>query len=65
MNERLASERLNFFTLVNEERAVELRDFYKEKYENQLDSVLDNLEPEFDGLCFPCEKKRTFKVSLP
>ena len=64
MLERLTTERINKYTMVNKEKAEELRELYREKYESNLEAVLDNLEPEGDDLCFPCEKKRTYAYNL-
>ena len=65
MEERLTSERLNFFTLVNQERAEGLKEFYTAKYVENMDAVLDGLEPLSDGVCFTCNKRRTQKIDLP
>jgi len=65
MIERANSDRLNYYTLVNQEEAKELQIMYGEKYNENLLAILDNLEMEGDNLCFPCEKKRSYKPLLP
>lgn len=65
MNERLNSDRINAYTMLNKEQAKERRDMYDEKYEKQLNSILSNMEPTGDNLCFSCNKKRQYLYSKP
>lgn len=65
MIERLTTQRFNEYTSINTERTVELRDYYKLRYDEQLSAVLDNVQPEGDGICFKCNKSITYKYSLP
>lgn len=64
-NIRLNTDRMNKFTLLNKEQAVELRDMYEEKYSSNLESVLNNVEPTGDSICLVCNKKRMYTYSLP
>lgn len=65
MDFRINSDRLNKYTLVKQDAAKELRATYEEKYLQQLDNVLNSIEPVSDGICFPCDKSRTYKINLP
>lgn len=65
MSERLISDRLNQYTMVNQDRAEALMNLYTEKYVENMDAVLDGLEPLSDGRCFTCNKRRTQKLDLP
>lgn len=63
--EREFSQRLNKYTLFNNERAKELREHYGEKYTQTLDATLNDLEMVADGDCIECEKERTYQYSIP
>ena len=65
MEENVISTKINEYTLNNQEDVKDLRDVFKERYEDSLDSNLENLTPGSDDFCFPCEKARTYKTSLP
>lgn len=65
MQERMISERINKFTMLNSEKAEELMEKFAEMYKEQLDKILDNFEPIGDTLCFSCNKSRTHTYSLP
>lgn len=65
MWERLTTDRINFHSMVNMERVEELRDLYVERYENNMDDTLNNLEPQGDEICFACRKRRTLQVAIP
>lgn len=65
MDFRINSDRLNKYTLVKQDTARELRDMYESKYKEQLKSVLENIGGISEGICFPCDKKRSFKINLP
>jgi hypothetical protein len=65
MVERQISERINQFTMVNMDKASELAELYGDKYAENMDSVLKNLQLEGDDICFPCNKKRTIAYATP
>lgn len=65
MDERLISTRINKYTLLNKERAEFLYDEFKKQYEENLNTVLDNMDLQGDDVCFPCQKSRMSIVNLP
>ena len=65
MMERINSDRLNFYTMVNSEQAQELANMYGAKYVQTLNATLENLNFEGDAICFPCEKEVMYKINLP
>lgn len=65
MNERLISNRINQFTMLNAEQAASLHEDLEEKYTTLIDTVLDNIDPDSDTLCFTCSKKRNYLYSKP
>jgi len=62
---RLASDRINQYTLVGTEQAKELRELYHAKYEKSLNAVLDSISAKAGDDCFICDNQRTFKYNLP
>lgn len=65
MLERLTSDRINQYTMVNMEQAEKLQEEYRTKYRDNVNATLNNIEPHGDTCCFPCNKKRTYKYLIP
>lgn len=65
MLERLTTKRFNDFTTIGMEEVEKLRMYYQGKYNEQIEVVLNGIEPENDDICFPCDKKRMYKFMLP
>lgn len=65
MKERLMSDRINQFTMANREQAESIHEDFEEKYKTLMDTILDNMEPSSDNLCFTCSKKRNYLYSKP
>jgi len=65
MQERLLTDRINKYTMNNREDAENLMNVFNEHYKEQLATILDNMEPIGDSLCFTCNKSNTYKYSLP
>lgn len=57
--------RYNKYTMLNREELKELYDFYSDNYESSLVAALDSIEMTTDGICFSCNKQRTFKHLKP
>ena len=64
-NERLFSDRVNRYTLLNRDEAFELRDQLKIDYAEKLNSILKGLQIQDDGICFECNKAVNFRKFLP
>jgi len=62
---RLASDRVNQYTMVGEEKAQELRELYQANYEKNLNAVLDSISPAAGDVCFPCNNRRNYKYNMP
>ena len=62
---RLASDRINQYTLVGIEQAKELRELYHSKYEKSLNAVLDSISSKAGDDCFICDQVRTYKYNMP
>lgn len=65
-NERVFSDRVSRYTLLDREQAKELRDFLNDEYTSSLEGVLQNLRfDNWDSFCFACEGLINYKVLLP
>ncbi len=65
MLERLASDRVNQYTLVNMEQAKELRDLYNTKYAQSFEAVINSISTTAGDECFACEGLNNYQYNLP
>jgi hypothetical protein len=66
MFDRLDSDRMNKFTLNKTPLEIkELYKFYDKKYNEAMDSILNNLDANEDAVCFTCNKARSYKYLKP
>lgn len=65
MLQAMHSERYNKFTLKSMDEKKEMHDYYADQYDEQLKAALDSVELISDGICYSCDKKRTYKLNLP
>lgn len=66
-NERLFSDRINQYTLLDHERAINLRDQLNEDFESMMDSALKSLSIDFgpQDYCFRCSREINYAPLLP
>lgn len=65
MKERKVSDRVTRFTVISEERAVELMAVYNEDYQAALSAATMNIKFTEDPVCFMCKQTIAVKTSLP
>lgn len=65
MKERKVSDRVTRFTVISEERAVELMAVYNEDYQAALSAATMNIKFTEDPVCFLCKQTIAVKTSLP
>lgn len=66
MLERRLSNRLNKYTLdMSDLQKKQIHEDYIDKYDEIMDSVMDNLEVNNDNVCFTCRKERNYKYLRP
>lgn len=63
--ERLTTRALSWDSTFDAEGVEKLRLYYNTKYTEQMDSILSSITPQGDDICFPCDKKRTYKYMMP
>jgi hypothetical protein len=63
--ERISSDRVSRYTLLDREEAVKLRDEFEEQFVEMLQGVLKGLKVPGDGYCFNCERLINYKILLP
>ena len=51
--------------MIDQDKIEELKTYYMTKYNESMESILNNITPQGDDLCFPCDKNRTYKYSMP
>lgn len=64
-NERLYSDRINRYTILNREDALALRDQFDADYEAKINAVLKGLKMTENDECFVCNKAVNFRTLLP
>lgn len=65
-NERIYSDRVSRYTLLDRERAIELKDELEAEYLTSLEAVLKNLTIDYpNDYCFECERELNPKILLP
>lgn len=65
MKERKVSDRVTRFTVLAEERAVELMAVFNEDYQAALEAATMNLKFQEDPVCFLCKRPIQAKTTLP
>lgn len=65
MKERVASDRINSYTVITIDRATQLLTAYEKDYVNSLDSLRDINSVSEDGLCFNCRSVVSSSNLLP
>jgi hypothetical protein len=64
-NERLHSDRINRYTLLNREQAVELRDQFDAEYKMKINAMIKGLKMDYDDDCFVCNKAVNYRMLIP
>lgn len=64
MNERMFSSRVNRFTTIDRSRAEELRGFFLEEFERELDSTVDGIQLDDNDCCLQCDAPVKYGYSL-
>jgi hypothetical protein len=64
-NERIYSDRINRYTLMDRDDAVSLRDEFKEEYNSLIESSLKDLRIDENDDCFECNKAVNYRAMLP
>ena len=64
--ERLYSDRINRYTLLNRDRAKELGDYFLNRFNTQIKETLSALSIDYGrDYCFACERDVNYKTLLP
>ena len=64
-NERLYSDRINRYTLLNRDEAKELRDQFDAEYKMKINGALKGLKMTYNDECFVCNQGVNFRTMLP
>jgi hypothetical protein len=64
-NERIYSDRVNRYTLLDRAEAIRLRDELKTEYTEKINGVLKGVEVRDNDYCFECNKQFTMAYALP
>jgi hypothetical protein len=64
-NERIYSDRINRYTLMDREEAINLRTELKEHYDTILKAALDGLQVNENDMCFECSREINYRTLLP
>jgi hypothetical protein len=64
-NERIYSDRINRYTLVNRDEATQLRTEFQQQYELLIEASLKDLRVRENDECFECNKAINYKTLLP
>jgi len=62
--ERIYSDRINRYTLMDRDRAIELRTEYEIQYKELIDNAITDLKVDSDGICFECNRLVSYKTIL-
>lgn len=65
MKERLGSDEVNQFTLIDIPQTEKLMAMYAEEYTKTLNNALVDLAPEDDGICFICNHAVNKRIMMP
>lgn len=64
--ERLYSDRINRYTLLRRERATELAANFLERFNAQMDEILNGLNVDLiNDICFRCEREVNYRTQMP
>jgi len=63
IKERLGSAEVNQYTLTDQPQAIALLEMFKGEYD--LDTIIQGIQIEEDGLCFECNHPVTRKIMMP
>ena len=64
-SERIYSDRINRYTLMDREEAEKLRDEFKEEYDRLIDVALKDLKVDEKDECFECNKAVNYRPMIP
>ena len=64
-NERIYSDRINRYTLMDRDDAVSLRDEFAAQYDELIEASLKDLKVTESDECFQCNKAVNYKTQLP
>jgi len=64
-NERIYSDRVSRYTLLDRDQAIELREELNEEFKTSLEAVLRNLRMDQNDYCFECDREINYNVLLP
>ena len=64
-NERIYSDRINRYTLMDRDDAVSLRDEFASQYDELIEASLKDLKVTESDECFQCNKAVNYKTQLP
>ena len=64
-NERIYSDRINRYTLMDREEADRLRIEFNDQYKLLIDAALKDLKIEESDECFECNRAINYKMMLP
>lgn len=66
MTEQIYSERINFFTTIEEKPARELLDYFQSEYEKLLESAVKNIPEELIKDCYVCTGGQvSYQIDIP
>lgn len=63
--ERIYSDRVNRYTLLDREEAIRLRDEFKTEYDAKINGVLKGLKIRDNDFCFECNKEFNMRYAMP
>jgi hypothetical protein len=63
--ERIYSDRVNRYTLLDREEAIRLRDEFKTAYAEKINGVLHGLKITDNDFCFECNKQFNMRYAIP
>jgi hypothetical protein len=64
-NERIYSDRINRYTLMDIEEATQLRTEFNDQYNLLIEAALKDLNVHENDVCFECNKAVSYKTMLP
>lgn len=64
-NERLFSDRINRYTLLNRDEATQMRDQFDAEYKMKIEGVLRGIKMRDNDECFVCNRLVNFRTVLP
>lgn len=63
--ERLYSDKISHYTLLNKPRAEELSQHYLDRFEEMIQSTLEGLDAWDWDYCFRCDRDVTYRILMP